>query len=125
MAQNTSEHQRSAELLRTPYRRSSVAGISSVLCMLDYASPILYIRSPAAYGRGCAEFPSIPLPRTRVNKALRRTLRGVEQHRFALKLYRLSSIEYPPGTVFGPHGDVGVGGLYRHGRLESVSGNRA
>jgi hypothetical protein len=51
--------------------------------MLDYASPILYIRSPAAYGRGCAEFPSIPLPRTRVNKALRRTLRGVEQHRFA------------------------------------------
>jgi hypothetical protein len=30
-----------------------------------------------------SELLRIPLPRTPVNKALRRTLRGVEQHRFA------------------------------------------
>src|SRR5918995_5475394 len=47
------------------------------------------------------------------------------RHRWSSKLHRRSSTEYPPGTVFAPHGDIGVGGLHRHGRLESVSGNRA
>ena len=38
---------------------------------------------------------------------------------------RRSSTECLSGSVFGPHGDVGVGALHHHGRLESVSGNRA
>src|SRR5215216_3219594 len=45
------------ELRRTPSRRSSVAGISSVLCMSGYQASILYIRDLAAMGRGCAELP--------------------------------------------------------------------
>ena len=31
------------------------------------------------------------------------------QHRWGSKLHRRSSSKYLPGTVFGPHGDVGAG----------------
>jgi hypothetical protein len=46
------------------------------------------------------------------------------RRRLGSELDRRAGAENLTRTVFGPHGDVRIGGLHQHGRLEAVPGNR-
>ncbi len=74
-----------------------------------------------------------PLLGTWVNKGRRHTpgpkitlLRAeANRRRSGSKLHRRSSAENLSKMVFGPHSDVGLGGLHQHGSLEAVPGDRS
>jgi hypothetical protein len=41
------------------------------------------------------------------------------------ELNRRAGAKYPARMLFGPHGEVRLGGLHQHGRLEAVPGCRS